>query len=316
MFRYSKGGLKMGKMINTKKKRTLSKRGMSDKTFDAIVMAIMIGFLIIVLYPIIYVVSSSLSSGVAVTSGRVILWPVEFSVRGYQIVFSNKQIWTGYANTIFYTVGATLFGLLSIILTAYPLSRRNFQWRNFYAWYFIIPMYIGGGIIPSYILMSNLGLVDTRLFMIISGAVGMSNVILMRTYFQSSIPGELLESAKMDGISDFGFLIKIILPLSKAVISVVTLYLIVGEWNSYFTAMIYLRDEAKWPLQMILRQILATSTMNATQVQDASLFAELSSQADVMKYALIVVSTVPMIIIYPFVQKFFEKGVMIGSVKG
>ena len=306
----------MGKEINVKKKRVISKRGMSDKTFDAIVMAIMIVFLIIVLYPIIYVVSSSFSSGVAVTSGRVLLWPVEFSLQGYQIVFSNKQIWTGYANTLLYTVGATIVGLISIILTAYPLSRKNFQWRNFYAWYFIIPMYIGGGIIPTYILMSDMGLVDTRLFMIISGAVGMSNVILVRTYFQSSIPGELLESAKMDGISDMGFLLKIILPLSKAVISVVTLYLIVGEWNSYFTGMIYLRDETKWPLQLILRQILATSTMNATQVQDASLFAELSAQADVMKYALIVISTVPMIILYPFVQKFFEKGVMIGSVKG
>lgn len=306
----------MGKEMKVKKKRVISKRGMSDKTFDAIVMAIMIAFLIIVLYPIIYVVSSSFSSGIAVTSGRVLLWPVEFSLQGYKIVFSNKQIWTGYANTIFYTVGATLFGLVSIIMTAYPLSRRNFQWRDFYAWYFIIPMYIGGGIIPTYILMSDMGLVDTRLFMIISGAVGMSNVILVRTYFQSSIPGELLESAKMDGISDMGFLLKIILPLSKAVISVVTLYLIVGEWNSYFTGMIYLRDETKWPLQLILRQILATSSMNATQVQDASLFAELSAQADVMKYALIVVSTVPMIILYPFVQKFFEKGVMIGSVKG
>jgi len=308
--------MKMGKEINVKKKRVISKRGMSDKTFDAIVMAIMIVFLIIVLYPIIYVVSSSFSSGVAVTSGRVLLWPVEFSLQGYKIVFSNKQIWTGYANTLLYTVGATIVGLISIILTAYPLSRKNFQWRNFYAWYFIIPMYIGGGIIPTYILMSDMGLVDTRLFMIISGAVGMSNVILVRTYFQSSIPGELLESAKMDGISDMGFLLKIILPLSKAVISVVTLYLIVGEWNSYFTGMIYLRDETKWPLQLILRQILATSTMNATQVQDASLFAELSAQADVMKYALIVISTVPMIILYPFVQKFFEKGVMIGSVKG
>ena len=164
--------------------------------------------------------------------------------------------------------------------------------------------------------MTDLGLVNTRLFMIISGAVGMSNVILMRTYFQSSIPNELLESAKMDGISDMQYLLKIVLPLSKAVISVVSLYLIVGEWNSYFTGMIYLRDESKWPLQIVLRQILNTSTMNAQNVQDASLLAEMSAQADVMKYALIVVSVVPMLILYPFIQKFFEKGVMVGSVKG
>lgn len=306
----------MGKVNKLNKTKAISRRGMSDRTFDAIVMAIMIAFLIIVLYPLIYVVSSSFSSGTAVTTGRVLLWPVDFSLEGYKIVFSNKQIWTGYANTIFYTVTASLFGLVSIIMTAYPLSRKGFQWRDFYAWYFIIPMYIGGGIIPTYIWMTQLGLVNTRLYMIISGAVGMSNVILMRTYFQSSIPTELLESAKMDGISDMGYLFKIVLPLSKAVISVVSLYLIVGEWNSYFTGMIYLRDEDKWPLQLILRQILNTSTMNAQNVQDAQLLAEMSAQADVMKYALIVVSAVPMLVLYPFVQKFFEKGVMIGSVKG
>ncbi len=306
----------MGKGNMTTKKRNYSKRGMSDKTFDAIVMGIMIAFLFLVLYPLTYVLSSSFSSGTAVTTGRVLLWPVDFSLEGYKIVFSNRQIWTGYANTIFYTVTATIFGLVSVILTAYPLSRRGFQWRDFYAWYFIIPMYIGGGIIPTYIWMTDLGLVNTRLFMIISGAVGMSNIILMRTYFQSSIPNELLESAKMDGISDFGYLLKIVLPLSKAVISVITLYLIVGEWNSYFTGMIYLRDESKWPLQLFLRQILNSSTMNATQVQDAQLLAEMAAQADVMKYALIVVSAVPMLILYPFVQKFFEKGVMVGSIKG
>ena len=306
----------MGKENKLNKTSGMKKRGMSDKTFNAIVMAIMISFLVIVLYPLIYVVSSSFSSGTAVTTGRVLLWPVDFSVEGYKIVFSNKQVWVGYANTVFYTITASLFGLISIIMTAYPLSRKGFQWRDFYAWYFIIPMYIGGGIIPTYIWMTDLGLVNTRLFMIISGAVGMSNVILMRTYFQSSIPNELLESAKMDGISDMQYLLKIVLPLSKAVISVVSLYLIVGEWNSYFTAMIYLRDESKWPLQIVLRQILNTSKMDAQNVQDANLLAEMSAQADVMKYALIVVSAVPMLILYPFVQKFFEKGVMIGSVKG
>lgn len=306
----------MGKIDKLNKTNRMQKRGMSDKTFNAIVMAIMISFLVIVLYPLIYVVSSSFSSGAAVTTGRVLLWPVDISVEGYKIVFSNKQVWIGYANTIFYTITASLFGLISIIMTAYPLSRKGFQWRDFYAWYFIIPMYIGGGIIPTYIWMTDLGLVNTRLIMIIISAVGMSNVILMRTYFQSSIPNELLESAKMDGISDMQYLLKIVLPLSKAVISVVSLYLIVGEWNSYFTGMIYLRDESKWPLQIVLRQILNTSTMNAQNVQDASLLAEMSAQADVMKYALIVVSAVPMLILYPFVQKFFEKGVMIGSVKG
>lgn len=306
----------MGKVNKLNKTKGMNKRGMSDKTFNAIVTAIMVSFLIIVLYPLIYVVSSSFSSGAAVTTGRVLLWPVDLSVEGYKIVFSNKQVWVGYANTIFYTITASTFGLVSIVMTAYPLSRKGFQWRDFYAWYFIIPMYIGGGLIPTYIWISKLGLVNTRLFMVISGAVSMGNIILMRTYFQSSIPNELLESAKMDGISDMGYLFKIVLPLSKAVVSVVSLYLIVGEWNSYFTSLIYLTDESKFPLQRVLKDILQQSTMNAQNVQDPSLMAEMSAQADVMKYALIVVSAVPMLVLYPFVQKFFEKGVMVGSVKG
>lgn len=307
----------MAKINKAKKSKVLSKRGMSDKAFNTIVVTIMVMFLIIVLYPLIYVLSSSFSSGIAVTNGRVLLWPVDFSIEGYRYVFSNQQIWTGYANTIFYTVGATLFGLVSIIVTAYPLSRKDMQWRDFYAWFFIIPMYLGGGLVPTYIWMSKLGLTDTRLFMIISGAVGMSNVILMRTYFQSSIPKELLESAKVDGITDIGYLMKIVLPLSKAVISVVTLYLVVGEWNSYFTGMIYLSNSPeKQPLQFILRQILEQGKMDATKVQDAQLMVEMQARTQVMNYALIVVSAVPMLIIYPFVQKFFEKGVMVGSVKG
>ena len=307
----------MAKINKAKKTKVLSKRGMSDKAFNTIVITIMVMFLIIVLYPLIYVLSSSFSSGIAVTNGRVLLWPVDFSIEGYRYVFSNQQIWTGYANTIFYTVGATLFGLVSIIVTAYPLSRKDMQWRDFYAWFFIIPMYLGGGLVPTYIWMSKLGLTDTRLFMIISGAVGMSNVILMRTYFQSSIPKELLESAKVDGITDIGYLMKIVLPLSKAVISVVTLYLVVGEWNSYFTGMIYLSNSPeKQPLQFILRQILEQGKMDATKVQDAQLMVEMQARTQVMNYALIVVSAVPMLIIYPFVQKFFEKGVMVGSVKG
>ncbi len=307
----------MTKTSKEKKTKVLTKRGMSDKAFNALVIAIMFSFLIIVLYPLIYVLSSSFSSGIAVTNGRVLLWPVDFSVEGYRYVFSNRQIWTGYANTIFYTVGATLFGLVSIIVTAYPLSRKNMQWRDFYAWFFIIPMYLGGGLVANYMWMSRLGLTDTRLFMIISGAVSMGNVILMRTYFQSSIPNELLESAKMDGISDIGYLMKIVLPLSKAVISVITLYLVVGEWNSYFTGMIYLSNSPeKQPLQFILRQILEQGKMDATKVQDAQLMAEMQARTQVMNYALIVVSAVPMLIIYPFVQKFFEKGVMVGSVKG
>lgn len=297
------------------KKRRKSMRS-SDRIFDKILKVIVTIWLIIVLYPLIYVVSSSFSSGNAVTAGKVLLWPVDFSLTGYKLVLSNRQVWTGYANTIFYTVVGTMLNLVMTILVAYPLSRRSFQGKRVLTTVFLIPMFFSGGLIPSYILASNLGLVNTRTYMIISGALSIYNMVLMRTYFQNSIPEELLESAKIDGITDIGYLLKIVLPLSKAILSVIALYYMVAHWNSYFTPMIYLRNKELYPLQLILREILNASKVDATQIMDESLLAQMAGAADVMKYALIVVSTVPMLIIYPFVQKFFQKGVMIGSVKG
>ena len=294
------------------RKRKLS----SDRAFNTLLLIIVTTFLLLVLYPLIYIVSCSFSSGTAVTTGRVLLWPVDFSLVGYEIVFSHKAVWTGYANTIFYTVVGTILNLFLTILVAYPLARRNFQGKKFFDIYFMIPMFFGGGLIPTYILMSNLGLTDNRWVLIVSGALNIYNMVLMRTYFQNSIPLELLESAKMDGVSDAGYLLRVVLPLSKAIISVITLYYVVAHWNSYFTGMIYLRNRDLFPLQLVLREILNASKIDSTMIQDAAVLAKLSGAADVMKFALIIVATVPMLVIYPFIQKFFEKGIMVGSVKG
>lgn len=288
----------------------------SDRVFEITVLLLIIAFLVLVLYPLIYVLSSSFSSGKAVTAGKVLLWPVNFSIEGYRLVFANTRVWLGYKNTIFYAVVGTMINLILTILAAYPLSRKNFQGRTFFTIFFTIPMFFGGGLIPTYILMSNLGLVNTRSVLLLSGALGIYNMILTRTFFQNSIPNELLESAKMDGISDIGYLFKIVLPLSKAIISVITLYYLVGHWNSYFSAMIYLRNRDLQPLQLILRDILSAASIDLSTISDPALIAKAAGMADVMKYALIVVSSLPMLIIYPFVQKFFEKGVMIGSLKG
>ena len=295
-----------------KRKKTVS----SDDIFNAVLVGIVIIWLVIVLYPLIYIVSCSFSSGQAVTTGRVLLWPVEPGIEGYKIVFSYKAVWRGYANTIYYTVLASLLSVTITILMSYPLSRKDYSMRPTIMTLLVITMFFGGGLIPTYILVSGLGLTNTRAAMIILGALSTHNVIVMRTFFQNSIPGDLLEAAKLDGISDFGYLIKVVLPLSKPVISVIMLYCVVGNWNAYFGPLIYLRDRELYPLQLILREILSATKVESTQIADSQLLAQLSSQVDAMKYSLVVVATVPMLVLYPFVQKFFEKGVMIGSLKG
>lgn len=300
-------------------KRTKSNRinlCLEDRIMYAIVHTIMILLIIVIAYPLIYVVSSSFSSGSAVSAGKVLLWPVDFSLTGYKLVFSYRQVWTGYWNTIILTVVGTTLNVVLTTMAAYPLSRKHFAGKKLYLAIFMITMYISGGLIPSYILMSKLHLVGTRWAVLLSGTIGISNLIVMRTFFQNSIPSELLEAAKIDGISDIGYLLRIVLPLSKAIFAVITLYYAVGHWNSYFTSMIYLQDRDMQPLQLVLREILNTTRVDLSQIMDEELLSEMKGANDLMKYALIVVSSVPILVAYPFVQKFFEKGVMIGSVKG
>ena len=288
-----------------------------DKIMYTIVYIIMALFMIIVLYPLIFVLSSSFSSGAAVSAGRVLLWPVDFSTVGYEIVFAYKAVFVGYANTIFYTVVGTAFNIFMTTLAAYPLARRNFQGRAFYMTLFTITMFLHGGMIPHYLLIVELGLIDTRAALIIPGALTVHNMIIMRTFFRNSIPGELQEAAMLDGCSDIRYLLQIVLPLSKAVISVLILYYAVGHWNAYFNALLYIRDQNKFPLQLILRTILIASTStDLTQIQSSAAQSAVQSASETMRYALIVVSTVPILTVYPFIQKHFAKGVMIVSVKG
>jgi len=302
-------------MIKTKAKRTKS-LGMSDSLFNILLLIIISIFLVLVLYPLIYVVSSSFSAGKAVTEGRVLLWPVDFSLKGYELVFNNKEIWRGYANTFFYVISTTILNLVCTTLVAYVLSRKTFQARKFFNLVYVATMWFGGGLIPTYLLFSSLGMVNSRWGYVLMSTVSVSNMILLRTYFRTSVPEELLEASQMDGITDFGHFWKIAIPLSKPVLAVVTLYEIVGEWNSYFKPMIYLRSKELQPLQLVLRRIMSETQMQASMMTEASLLNEMAQMGDVMKYALIVVSTVPMLILFPFVQKFFAQGVMVGSLKG
>lgn len=300
------------------KKNIAIKQSISDRSLNTILTVIFSVFLALIMYPLIYVLSSSFSSGEAVSGGRVILWPVEPTFFGYELVFRNKTVWTGYTNTIIYTFAGTTLNLILNVMCAYPLSRRNFQGRGIYMIFFMIPMFFGGGLIPSYILITKLGLINTRMAIILSGGLSIFNMIMMRTFFMNSIPGELHEAAKIDGITDIGYLFKIVLPLSRAIIAVITLYYMVGHWNSYFTEMIYLRDREKFPIQLILRSILSLSRVDPKDIQgiDGEAMAQMIGAADVLKYGLIVISTVPILCVYPFIQKYFEKGVMVGSVKG
>lgn len=289
---------------------------LSDKIMNAVVYTLMILLVVVILYPLIYVVSSSFSSGEAVSTGKVLLWPVDFSLQGYKAVFAYKQVWVGYRNTIFYTLVGTALNLVLTVMVAYPLSRKNLQFRGFYTTLFLITMFFSGGIIPSYILMTKLHLTNTKWSLIFSGSISVYNMIIMRTFFQNSIPNELLEAGKIDGITDIGYLFKVVIPLSKAIFAVITLYYAVGHWNSYFNAMLYLRDETLYPLQLVLRSILNVGKIDLSQITDAELIKQMRGLSDLMKYSLIIISSAPIIIAYPFVQRFFEKGVMIGSVKG
>lgn len=303
-------------MTAVKNRRNKVKLCKEDKIMYAVVETLMVLLVLIVLYPLIYVLSSSFSSGAAVSAGKVILWPVDFSTTGYRIVFSYGLIWKAYGNTIIYTVVATAINLVLTTMAAYPLSRRNFQGKKYYMVLFMVTMFFSGGMIPNYILMTKLHLVNTRWAIILSGGISIYNMIVMRTFFQNSIPSELLEAAKIDGISDIGYLLQIVIPLSKAVFAVITLYYAVAHWNSYFNAMLYLRDRDLYPLQMVLRDILNASKVDLSEITDPELLKQMRGASDTMKYALIVVSCVPVLVAYPFVQRFFEKGVMIGSVKG
>lgn len=292
------------------------KESTDDRIFMAVNNIFLIIALLIVIYPIIYIVSASFSSTRAVTSGRVWLYPVEFSLEGYKAIFENKYIVTGYANTFFYTFFGTAVNIVMTIMAAYPLSRKDFYGRNVLMFMFTFTMIFNGGLIPTYILINNLKMVNTRWVMIIPGALGVWNVIVTRTYYQNNISDEILEAAQLDGCNDIQFICRIVLPLSKAITAVMVLFYAVGHWNQFFTAFIYLNKKELFPLQIVLRDILIMNTIESEMITDPELMAAKQGLADLLKYSLIVVASVPVMCIYPFVQKYFVKGVMIGAIKG
>jgi putative aldouronate transport system permease protein len=287
-----------------------------DRAFNVVNYIMLTIVLIVVLYPLVYVVSASFSSSYAVLSGKVWLWPVEPSLDGYKAVFKNKNILTGFQNTVFYTLAGTFINIVMTILAAYPLSRKDFRGRNKFMLLFVFTMMFNGGLIPTYFLVKDLHLIDTVWAMLIPTALSVWNVIIMRTYFQTTIPGELLEASQIDGCNDFRFLLKIVVPLSGPIIAVIALFYAVGHWNQYFNAMIYLKDPQLYPLQLILRDILVQNEVRIDMLGDVKSAAARQGLRELLKYSLIVISSVPLMLVYPFVQKFFVKGVMIGSIKG
>ncbi|NMO94438.1 carbohydrate ABC transporter permease [Paenibacillus lemnae] len=275
----------------------------------------------IVAYPIIYILSASISDPKLVGSGEMWLLPKGITFEGYIRVFENSSIWLGYWNTIVYTVVGTAINLFVTLPAAYALSRKDFVGRNFFMAMFMVTMFFSGGLVPTYLLVKELGMINTMWAIVIPSAASIWNIIVSRTFFQSSIPKELQEAAQIDGCTNLRLFIKIILPLSMPIIAVMALFYGVGNWNNYFSALIYLNDADKYPLQLVLRQILVLQEMSAQGggAMDSSTAAALNNKAEIaalVKYAVIIVATVPIIAIYPFLQRYFVQGVMIGSVKG
>ncbi len=274
-------------------------------------------FLIIVLYPIIYIISCSFSSGDALMSGKVKLIPVDFTLQSYRAVFKYQSIWVGYRNSFIYAIIGTVISMVLTLLAAYPLSRDDFRGKKIFTVIILFTMMFSGGLIPSYLLIKALNLMDTMWAIVLPGAVSAYNVIVARTFFDNTIPKELQEAAEMDGCSDFKFFMRIVIPLSAPIIAVLSLWVIVGLWNSYFAPMIYLDSQEKYPLQLVLRRILLLSQINLNQTHiDPEVIRKNQYLGEMLKYGTIIVSTLPLMIVYPFVQKYFVKGVMIGSVKG
>jgi len=299
--------------IKKKKKITL---------FDTVNVTCMCILLFIISYPLYYTVIASFSSGKALAAGKVFLWPVEFTLEAYKASLDYTYIWIGYANAIINTVLGVLLNLVLTIPAAYALSKKKLPLKSQVTTLFLITMYFGGGLIPTYMLIKGMGLVDTRMVLIITGGVSVYNIIVSRVFFSSSIPEGLYEAAEIDGASEFKKFFTIALPLSKPIIAVMSLYYAIGRWNDYFTALIYINDRKLEPLQLVLRRILvqnetiSTDYMMQMQLQsDIAAAAAAAYQAYTMKFAMVFIGAAPLLIAYPFVQKYFVKGVMIGALK-
>lgn len=296
------------------KKRGPIRLGTGDKVFYAI-NSIFLGLMaLIVIYPLYFIVIASISDPDAVLAGKVILYPVQITMDGFKRILETKSIWTGYLNTIIYTAITVVLALLVTVPAGWALSRKTLPGKKFWMIYFIIPMFFGGGLIPFYNVMSSLGLVGSMWAVILPSILSVWNLFMTKTFFESSIPDGLIEAAKIDGAGEYRVFTSLVLPLSKAILAVMALYYAIGQWNSYFNAMIFLQDETKYPLQLVLKEILIASE-NTTGGSGETIL-EQYRMANQLKYVSVIVSSVPVLMLYPFVQKYFSQGVMIGSLKG
>lgn len=289
-----------------------------DIVFNAIVVLILLFLIVIMAYPIYFVLVASFSDPTYVNNGEMLLYPKGFTLLGYEKVFEESRVWIGYGNTLLYTVLGTALGVFFTMMAGFSLSRRELPFRNVIMGYFVFTMYFSGGLIPYYMVIKSLNLTNTRFLMVIISSIAVYNIIITRSFMLSNVAEELRDAARIDGCGDGRFFFQIVMPLSKTIAAVLVLYLAVTYWNSYFNPMIFLTDRSKYPLALYLREILLTVSTNAqaSVTSDASAAAMLQKMSQVIKYGIIVVSTLPIICVYPFLQKYFVKGVMIGSVKG
>lgn len=301
----------------SKKMENWGQKCASDKVFDVAVVLLLMILFIAVAYPLYFVILASVSDPLLVSKGKVLFYPKGISFFGFEKVFEDTRIWTGLRNTVLYTVLGTIVNMLATLPAAYALSRRDLRGRKTIMMLFVFTMFFNGGLVPTYLLMQNLNLTNSIWVFIIPFAVNVYNLIIARTFFENSIPQELYEAASLDGCSDMKFFTTVAIPLSKAIVSVIMLYYMVAHWNDFFTGLIYIRDQALNPLQLVLREILIVNNVfGAGGTGGGALGAYDQVYADTVKYAIIIISSLPMLIIYPFIQKHFEKGVMIGAIKG
>jgi multiple sugar transport system permease protein/putative aldouronate transport system permease protein len=304
-------------ILQRKNKMALTRFSFADRTFHITINTILGIAGIMVLYPLIYCVACSLSSTQAIVQGRVFLWPVEFSLKAYQSVFSYTLLMTGFMNSLFYVAGGTVVAVTLLILAAYPLSRKDMFGRKFFQMYFVVTMFFSGGIIPNYLLIRDLNLIGSRLSLVLAFMFSCYNMIIVKSYFQSSLPPGILDAAHIDGCGDVRFFFLIALPLAVPVIAVMVLFNAVGIWNSYFSGMMYLTKPETFNFQMILRNILFIAQLppEMLSAMDPEFVGVMQTQLQQMRYAVLVVGALPMMVLYPFIQRFFIRGMMIGSLK-
>ena len=294
----------------------MKRKSKSDMVFDVIVTIICVLCLLVVLYPIYFIFIASFSSSSAVTSGKVILLPKEITFRGYEMVLEDPRVLTGYKNTFIYAIGTTIVGLCLTIPAGYALSRPDFVGRKVILKYYVFTMYFSGGMIPTYILIRNLHMIDKGLTVILMLSFSVHNLLVARTFFANTLPQELWEAAEIDGCTNGRYFFEVVIPLSGAIIAVIALYYCVAQWNDYMTSLLYLNTQSKYSLQMFLRDILLASKSVAMDTNDPEDMLEAMKIAQTIRYSVAIVAILPMMVLYPFLQRYFVKGVMIGSIKG